>query len=101
MLQEELTEELRSLATDLDELAAADLGGAQFTATGTGAINCAPPEIPDFQIVSPLGQGGMGAVYVARQVSLGRDVAVKVVGKARLSRLDEARTVASLYRRLS
>ncbi len=97
MLQEELTEELRSLATELDELAAFDMGGSQFTATDTGAINCAPPEIPDFQIVSPLGQGGMGAVYVARQESLGRDVAVKVVGKARLSHLDEARTVASLH----
>ena len=107
MLQEELTEELRSLATELDELAAFDMGGSQFTATDTGAINCAPPgagtincappEIPDFQIVAPLGQGGMGAVYVARQESLGRDVAVKVVGKARLSHLDEARTVASLH----
>ena len=97
MFQEELTEELRSLATELDELAAFDMGGSQFTATDTGTINCAPPEIPDFQIVSPLGQGGMGAVYVARQESLGRDVAVKVVGKARLSHLDEARTVASLH----
>ena len=100
MLQEELTEELRILATELDELAAFDMGGSQFTATDAGAmgaINCALPEIPDFQIVSPLGQGGMGAVYVARQESLGRDVAVKVVGKARLSHLDEARTVASLH----
>ena len=100
MLQEELTEDLRSLATELDELAAFDMGGPQFAAADAGAmgaINCAPPEIPDFQIVSPLGQGGMGAVYVARQESLGRDVAVKVVGKARLSHLDEARTVASLH----
>jgi len=97
MLQEELTAELRSLATELDELAAFDMGGSQFAATDAGAMNYTPPEIPDFQIVSPLGQGGMGAVYVARQESLGRDVAVKVVGKARLSRLDEARTVASLH----
>ena len=96
MLQEELTEELRSLATELDELAAFDMGGAQASAAAD-AQERVPPEIPDFQIVSPLGQGGMGAVYVARQESLGRDVAVKVVGKARLSRLDEARTVASLH----
>ena len=96
MFQEELTEELRSLATELDELAAAEMGGSQFTAT-EDAQQRVPPEIPDFQIVSPLGQGGMGAVYVARQESLGRDVAVKVVGKARLSHLDEARTVASLH----
>lgn len=72
-----MTEELQSLATELDELAAFDMGGSQFTATDTSTINCAPPEIPDFQIVSPLGQGGMGAVYVARQESLERDVAGK------------------------
>ena len=98
MLQEELTEELRSLASELDDLAAFDMGGSQFTATAAGAINCAPPEIPDFQIVSPLGQGGMGAVYVARQVSLGRNVAVKVVSEKSDTPLpDEARTVAQLH----
>ncbi len=96
MLQEELTEELRSLAIELDELAAFDMGGLQSSAA-EDAQERVPPGIPDFQIVAPLGQGGMGAVYVARQESLGRDVAVKVVGKARLSRLDEARTVASLH----
>ena len=98
MFQEELTEELRSLATELDELAAFDLVATSATLPGVlDAQQRVPPEIPDFQIVSPLGQGGMGAVYVARQESLGRDVAVKVVGKARLSHLDEARTVASLH----
>ena len=96
MLQEELTEELRSLATELDELAAFDMGGPPSSAA-EDAQQRVPPEIPDFQIISPLGQGGMGAVYVARQESLGRNVAVKVVGKARLSHLDEARTVASLH----
>ena len=45
MFQEELTEELRSLATELDELAAFDMGGSQFTATDTGAINCVPPAV--------------------------------------------------------
>ena len=98
MLQEELTADLRRLATELDELAAFDMGGSRFTATEAGAINCVPPEIPDFQIVSPLGQGGMGAVYVARQVSLGRDVAIKVVSVGRAhARPEEARTVAQLH----
>ncbi|MFO0748074.1 MAG: serine/threonine-protein kinase [Myxococcota bacterium] len=32
-----------------------------------------------YRVVSALSQGGMGAVYLAQQISLGRDVAVKVI----------------------
>ncbi|HEU0035990.1 MAG TPA: serine/threonine-protein kinase [Kofleriaceae bacterium] len=34
-----------------------------------------------FQIVAPLGKGGMGEVYRARQLSIGRDVALKVLDR--------------------
>ena len=85
MLQEELTADLRHLAAELDEL-------------GENENSHAPsfPSIPDFEPVSLLGIGGMGAVYVARQVSLGRDVAVKVV-PSRGALPEEARTVARLH----
>ncbi len=56
-----------------------------------------------YEIVSPLGAGGMGEVYRARDTRLGRDVAIKVLPqhlsaqselRARLER--EARTVSNL-----
>src|SRR5262245_14520162 len=56
-----------------------------------------------YEIVSPLGSGGMGEVYRAHDTRLGRDVAIKVLPedlssdpdlKARFER--EARTISAL-----
>ena len=56
-----------------------------------------------YEILSPLGAGGMGEVYRARDPRLGREVAIKVLPEAyvedtdRLARFDrEARSLASL-----
>jgi len=56
-----------------------------------------------FEIQSPLGAGGMGEVYRARDTRLGRDVAIKVLPESfasdadRLRRFEqEARAIAAL-----
>lgn len=83
-----MTDALRSLAAELDEL------GRE------GACPHAPPEIPDFQLTDVLGRGGMGTVYLAEQLSLGREVALKVVNSSVATSAPlptEARTVAQLH----
>jgi WD40 repeat protein len=49
------------------------------------------PELPGYELIDKLGEGGMGVVYLARQPRLKRLVAVKMIKPGRASDADRAR----------
>lgn len=59
------------------------------------ATRQAGPKIPGFEIIEPLGGGGMGVVYKARQVALDRIVALKILAP---DVLDDPEAVARFRR---
>lgn len=82
-LHPDLAEPLQSYLESLDELHDAAAGfGHPSLAAGTGAEPAAQGDekrLGDFRIIREVGRGGMGVVYEAVQISLGRRVALKVL----------------------
>ena len=84
-------------------LARGDDGGEEFLEPLGQPKPAQPRVLGEFELVRELGRGGMGVVYLARQRSLSRDVAVKVLvespatGRTNVERFHrEARAAARL-----
>src|SRR6516225_8942044 len=101
----DLAEPLAQCLDGLDLVHKAVAPGAGFRA-GLPPIGDAMPADPlgDFQIVREIGRGGMGVVYEAMQLSLGRRVALKVLpfaaaldGRQLQRFVNEARAAAGLH----
>ncbi len=98
--REELLAEHPGLASQLEPC----LSGIEFIHRAARPAADAPSRLGDFEIVGEVGRGGMGVVYEARQLSLKRKVALKVLRFAGVADRDamerfqrEAETVAQLH----
>src|SRR3954469_12209635 len=69
------------LSQFLDDQGQVDRLAAPLRAVAEGLSGrlSGPATLGDFRIVRPVGRGGMGIVYEAQQISLGRRVALKVL----------------------
>ena len=93
-------------ATQVERSSASDFGAAtrpDLPMSVTGPDPSQIAQLGDFRLIKKLGQGGMGEVYLAHQVSLDRQVALKIMSRQFASKENfvlrfkrEAQTMAKL-----
>src|SRR5438067_6278238 len=95
----DLADDLKSFLADHDRMRQAARGesprtpGANLPTVGPGEGHLTTAEAPralgDYEVLSELGRGAMGVVYKARQVSLDRLVALKMILSGQFASADD------------
>jgi serine/threonine protein kinase len=95
---DELREEVEELVSRGGSLARGVLDRSSWEARADPVVQWAPgTRLGLYEVIGPIGAGGMGQVFQARDTRLGRDVAIKVAqGRFSDRFAREARAVASL-----